>query len=152
MEQILQIFNALGGIILRALPTFFLFILLHWYLKKVLFQPMDKALAERRARTEGAREAGEQALERVKTKLAAYQKALGDARAAIYRDQEAAREKLRAGQAAAVATARAKAGQRVAAARVAIDVEAASARTTLATEADRLADEIAGVLVAGRAR
>jgi F-type H+-transporting ATPase subunit b len=150
MEQITQILIALQGIIIRALPTFFLVILLHWYLKKVLFQPMDKVLDERRARTEGAREAGERALERVKQKLAAYEKALGDARAAIYRDQEAAREKLRAGQSETVAAARARAGERVAAARTQIEAETATARVSLAGEADRLAEEIAGALVAGR--
>jgi F-type H+-transporting ATPase subunit b len=147
-----QIFEALKGIIVRALPTFFLVILLHWYLKKVLFQPMEKVLAERRARTEGALEAGEASLERAAAKLAAYERSLGDARVAIYKEQEEARRKLLAQQAEAVAAARAEAGQRLAAARAEIAAEAAACRAQLATEAGYIADDLAGALVAGRGR
>ncbi len=52
------ILNPLGGLLLRALPTFLLVLVLHFYLKRVFFAPLDKVLEARRQATEGARERG----------------------------------------------------------------------------------------------
>ena len=47
--------HALGGILLRAVPTFLLVILLHFYLKSIFFKPLEKVLHKRYEATEGAR-------------------------------------------------------------------------------------------------
>ncbi len=54
--------HALGGILLRAVPTFLLVILLHFYLKSMFFKPLEKVLSERFQATEGARQAAEKSL------------------------------------------------------------------------------------------
>ena len=49
--------QALGGILLRAVPTFLLVILLHFYLKSIFFKPLENVLRKRYDATEGARKA-----------------------------------------------------------------------------------------------
>ena len=145
-----QIFETLKGILVRALPTFFLVIALHWFLKKVLFQPMERVLEERRKKTQGAVEASEATLARVNEKMAEYETALGNARAGIFHEQEEARKKLAAQQTALVDAARAEQAEKVAAVKRGLADEAAEAKAMLAAEADRLADQIAGAVLAGR--
>jgi F-type H+-transporting ATPase subunit b len=147
MEQIL---HALQGILVRALPTFFLVILLHWFLKKVLFQPLDRVLEERRRRTEGVLESCEAALERARKRLKEYEDSLRQAQAEIFDQQEAERKRLAAGQSAALAEARQRARQRIDAARAEVQAEAAQARQALQQEAARLADAITEAVLAGR--
>ena len=48
--------HALGGILLRAVPTFLLIILLHFYLKSIFFKPLERVLEARSEATEGARD------------------------------------------------------------------------------------------------
>ncbi len=144
-----QIFITLQGIIVRALPTFFIVILLHWYLKKVLFQPMDRVLEERRQKTLGAVKQSEDALTGVQAKLAEYEKALGDARAKIFHEQELNHKKLADQQAASLASAKESASARVAAAKAELAAEMNSAKASLQAESDRLADAIASAAVAG---
>ena len=105
-------------------PRILLVIALHWYLKKVLIQPMERVLAERRKRTEGAVEAAESAVAQAAGKMAAYEKALAEARAGIYAGQEENRRRLGAEQAAAVEAARSKAAALLAEARAEIAAEA----------------------------
>jgi F-type H+-transporting ATPase subunit b len=145
-----QIFSTLQDILVRALPTFFLVIVLHWYLKKILIQPMERVLAERRKRTEGAVAASEAALEAVNVKMAAYEKALYEARAGVYAEQEQNRRNLLADQAAAIEEAKKKMADKAAAASAQIASEAAAARASLAGESERLADQITAAVLAGR--
>jgi F-type H+-transporting ATPase subunit b len=148
MAHLLQ---QLQGIIVRALPTFFVFILLHWYLKKVLFQPMERVLAQRRNSTEGVIEASEASIRAAAEKTRAYESKMAEARAEIYREQEQNRKQLRETQRQAVADARARFGERVGARRTEIEAEAQAARAGLETEAGRLAEQIAGAVLAGKA-
>jgi len=150
MEQLVQILSPLQGILVRALPTFVLVILLHWYLKKVLFQPMERVMEERRKKTEGAVEASEAMLAGVAGRLEQYEKSLSDARAAIYREQEASRKRLADEQAQAVEAARLRSRERVEAAKAEIAAEAQQATGALRMEADRLAASIATQLLSGR--
>jgi F-type H+-transporting ATPase subunit b len=145
-----QIFSTLKDILVRALPTFFLVIVLHWYLKKVLIQPMERVLAERKKRTEGAVAASEATLAEVNAKMAAYEKALYEARAGVYADQEQNRSNLLADQAASIEAAKKKMASQVAAACTEIAEEAQAARALLAGESERLADQIAATVLAER--
>ncbi len=144
-----KIFTDLQGIIVLALPTVVLVIVLHWFLKKVLFQPMERVLEERHRRTAGAVEASQAALATVKEKMAAYEKALGDARAEIFKENEAARKALAEQQSQAIEAARLKAGEQVAAAKADLAAQAESARISLRAESEALAEQISGALLSG---
>ncbi len=145
-----QIVSTLQDILVRAIPTFLLVIALHWYLKKVLVQPLERVLAERKKRTEGAVAAAESSLADVNAKMAAYEKALYEARASVYAEQEQNRRQFQADQAAAIDAAKKKMAAQVAAASAEIAAEAQAARATLAGESERLADQITARVLAGR--
>ncbi len=63
-----QTLNDLGGIILTGLPTFFLVIILAFFVKFLYLKPLEKVLAERFRLTEGARKAAEESLKNAESK------------------------------------------------------------------------------------
>lgn len=146
------ILSALGGLLLRAVPTFLLLIALHFYLKLVFYRPLDKVLASRRSATEGAREQAQASLELADRKSAEYEAALKSARGEMYKEQEEARRLRRARQAAAVEESRRSASELVKQARAQIAAEAAQASQSLQGESERLAGEIAEAILGGRRR
>jgi F-type H+-transporting ATPase subunit b len=139
--------HALGGILLRAIPTFLLVIFLHVYLKMMFFKPLEKVLKQRYDATEGARKLAEQSLERASAKTAEYEAAVRAARAEAYQAQERLYKDLRQREAAELAAAREQADAAIREAKelLAKDVEAAQA--SLAQESDALAVQIADSLL-----
>src|SRR3979411_2361134 len=90
--------HALGQVLLQGLPTFFLVLFLHFYLKSVFFKPLAKVLQERKEATEGARKQAAESLDRAAAKAAAYEESIRAARSEIYQEQESLRRKWREGQ------------------------------------------------------
>src|SRR5258706_6809281 len=133
--------NALGGILLRALPTFFLILLLHFYLKRVFFAPLEKVLKQRYDATEGAKKAAEASLAKAEAKAAEYEAALRAARNEVYQEQEKFRKDWMFEQAARTASARANADALIKSARVALATQVDEARQTLGAQSESLADE-----------
>ena len=144
MEQLLP---ALGGMLLKAIPTILIVLLLHWYLKAMLFKPLQKVLAERDALTIGAKKRAQETLKLADTKAAEFERAIVQARAEIYRDQETKRKEWMGDQAEQVRTARAGADKSVSAARADLDRESAEARENLKATSEGLADEIARTIL-----
>src|SRR5207249_4133037 len=91
--QMDETLNALGGLLLKAIPTLILLLVVHLYLKSMFFRPLEDVLAKRRAMTEGARESAEALLKRASEKTAEYESKLREARAEIYREQEETRRR-----------------------------------------------------------
>ena len=139
--------HALGGILLRAVPTFLLVILLHFYLKNIFFKPFEKVLHQRYEATEGARKLAEQSLEQAAAKTACYEAQLRAAKAAMYQAQEQLHKQLQEREAAAVGEARksAEAAIKLAKTQLADDVEAA--KTSLAADSESLANQIAETIL-----
>ena len=148
MAQTLQ---SLGGIILNALPTVFLLIVLHFYLKLMLFRPLDKMLKQRHDLTEGARRTAEASLAEADRKAREYEAKLRDARAVVYKEQEETRKQWLADQATQLAQAQTRTEAGVKAARVALAGDAAAAKQDLAQSSAALADQIATVVLTRRA-
>ncbi len=134
--------KALGEILLKALPTFFLVLLLHLYLKRIFFAPLEKVLKARDAATEGARRQAARSLELAEKKASEYEESLRNARTELYKEQEQHRKQWRDEQAAAVEEARRKAALMVGDARAQIEAEAAAAKGALAAESETLAEQI----------
>ena len=106
-------------------------------------KPVEKVLAERFRLTEGARKAAEESLRTADTKIAEYEKALGEARGEIYREQSEFLRKLHEEQAEQVGAARRRSDQRVAAIKEVLSKEAEAARSGLEAQSDVLATQIA---------
>jgi F-type H+-transporting ATPase subunit b len=147
MEQTLQ---DLTEILLKAIPTIIILVLLHNFLKLVLFGPVEKMLRERNALTHGARKAAEQSLANAERKTAEYEAQFRDAKAVVYREQEDTRRKWLEDQIEQMAKAKADADARLAAAKNEIVAEATAARADLTQSSEGLADQIATSLLSGR--
>jgi F-type H+-transporting ATPase subunit b len=149
MEPMLR---AVGDIVLRALPTFFLVLFLYLYIRAMFVGPIGRILEERRAATLGAREAAKVALERAEEKVKAYEEKLREARGELFRETEALRKQWRDAQSAQLAAARDRAMDQVKAARAELDRDAQAARAALEAEAGTLANDITlRILQGGRA-
>jgi F-type H+-transporting ATPase subunit b len=148
MEETLR---QLGGILLRAIPTFILVVLLHFYLKLVFFKPLQKLLRERYDATEGARLLAEKSLAEAERKAAAYEAALRTARNETYKEMEQLRRQLQDDRAASVKEARAHAEAAVAQAKAALHAESEGLKKGLDAESEALADRIADKILRGRA-
>ncbi len=149
MAQTLQ---SLGGIVLNSLPTVFLLIVLHFYLKVMLFRPLDKMLKQRHDLTEGARRTAEASMEEADRKSREYEAKLREARAVVYKEQEETRKRWLEDQAAQLAQAQARSETAVKAARAALAGDAAAAKQELAKSSTGLADQIATAVLARRVR
>jgi len=148
MEQTLQ---ALAGILQKAVLTVGLLLLLHFYLKAMLFGPLEKVLKERDHLTKGARKAAEQSLEAANQKTQEYEAKLREAHGEVYKELEEIRRRWLEDQASEVAQARERNAAAVRKAREEIVADTAAARQSLTESSAALADEIAAAVLAGRA-
>jgi len=147
MEQTLQ---ALSGILLKAIPTVILLIILHQFLKAVLFGPVEKMLKQRHDLTDGARKAAQHSLKNAEAKTAEYEAKLRDARAVVYKEQEETRKQWLDDQTAQIAQARQTAEAAVRKAKEGIAADVTAARAELATSSQTIADQIATTLLSRR--
>src|SRR6185436_795500 len=131
MEETLR---ALGEILLKAIPTFLLVVLLHFYLKFIFFKPLQQVLRQRYEATEGARKLAEASLAKASEKAAEYESALRAARAESYKELEQLRRQLQDDRAIAVRQARASAESAVAQAKATLGAEVDGLKKNLEAE------------------
>ena len=143
--------NALGGILQKASITVVLLIILHFYLKAVLFGPLDRVMQKRRELTEGARKTAEDSLAAATRKADEYEAKLRDARAAVYKQQEEIRKRWLDEQAQQLAEARSRSEATVKTAREAITQDIAAARASLQDTSAAVADQIVATVLGKRA-
>ena len=143
--------NALGGILQKASITVVLLIILHFYLKAVLFGPLDRVMQKRRELTEGARKTAEDSLAAASRKADEYEAKLRDARAAVYKQQEEIRKRWLDEQAQQLAEARSRSEATVKSAREAIAQDVAAARASLQETSSTVADQIVATVLGKRA-
>jgi len=148
MEATLQ---ALGQILLRAIPTFFLLILLHFYLKIVFFRPMRKIMQQRYEATEGARKVAEESLQRAAAKAGEYEAALRKAKGEVYDAHDQLHKELQEHHESELRNARKQAEAVVNQAKAELAKEVEAAKDSLAGESELLANQIAETILRGRA-
>jgi F-type H+-transporting ATPase subunit b len=148
MDSTLQ---ALGGILLKAVPTIILLLIVHFYLKGMFFGPLQKVLAERRAATEGAREAADAMVKNAAAKAAALEAELRKAHDEIYREQEEARRRLLADQTASLEDAKRQSRELIHQGKLELEAETAAAKRELAATTDALAEQIVSSLLQRKA-
>ena len=141
----------LCGILLRAVPTFIIVVLLHFYLKFIFFKPLQQVLRQRYEATEGARQLAEASLAKASEKAAEYEAALRAARAETYKELEQLRRQLQDDRAVAVRQARASADAAFSRAKSTLADELEYLKKNLEAESDALADRIADKILRGRA-
>lgn len=146
-----QTLQALGGILLQAIPTVCLLLIVHFYLKFMFFRPVREVLEKRREATEGARESAEAMLKKAGEKTASLEAALRKARDEIYVENEELRKRWLEEQSNHLEEARKQSRELIHQAKQELDAEAATAKRDLAGMADSMADEIAQSLLGRKA-
>src|SRR3984893_2736873 len=138
-----EIVHQLGELFLQAVPTVLIILTFYLMLRALFFKPVLAVMAERDARTAGARKAAAAAEAAAAEKAKQYQEALKQARAQVYAEQEAARKRVLDERAALVKEARSKAAAEVAAGKDRIAKELAAALREVQSSVGQLAAEIA---------
>jgi F-type H+-transporting ATPase subunit b len=141
------ILHGLGGILLKAVPTFLLVILLHFYLKGFFFKPFERVLHKRYEATEGARKMAELSLQKAAAKTAEYEAAVRVAKAEVYHAQEKLHKELQEQQAEELQAARKQAEELVKSAKAGLAREVEAAKASLGRESELLANQIAETIL-----
>jgi F-type H+-transporting ATPase subunit b len=136
------ILKQVGELLLGAVPTVILLLLLYGIYSLLVHRPLKRVLEERRERTEGAMAKARTDIAGAEARTQEYEQRLREARLAIFKAQEARRQKAQQARAESVMQARTRAQEQVREARTAIEQDMAAARAGLQGETERLAAEI----------
>jgi len=137
-----QTLRQLGELLLGAVPTVILLALLYAIYNTLVHKPLHRVLAERRSKTEGAVEKSRADIAAAEARTAEYEQRLREARATVFRAQEARRKAALDARAAAMNEVRGKAQAQVQAAKADIEKDREAAQNGLQAEAQSLAIEI----------
>jgi F-type H+-transporting ATPase subunit b len=143
-----------GQLLLDAIPTVVLLLLLYAIYQNLVRKPLERVLAQRRDRTEGAVQKARANVAAAESRTQEYEQKLRDARVSIFKIQESRRQQAQQTRTHALDEARGRAQEQVRQARTAVEQEVAQAKTGLQSEAQRLATEIIRIILkpAGTAR
>src|SRR5580658_4368334 len=147
-----QILNQLGGLVLGSVPTIVLFILLVAAYGFLVRRPLDRVLAERRARTSGAIEQARRAIAAAEAETAVYEEKLRAAKAEIFQMREKKLKQWNAEREAALAQARQHMHDRVLGAKQEIEQSAHEARLQIAGMSEELSSRILSALLPANVR
>ena len=137
-----QTLKQLGELLLGAVPTVIMLALLYVFYTFIVHRPLKRVLEERRSKTEGAVEKSKADIAAAEARTAEYEQRLREARATVFRAQEAKRQAAVQARADAVSSARSRAQAQVQAAKADIEKDRAAAEQGLQAEAAALAREI----------
>jgi len=137
-----QTLRQLGELLLGSVPTVILLALLYALYTAIVHKPLQAVLAERRSKTEGAVEKARADIAAAEARTAEYEQKLREARAVVFRAQEARRQAVLQVRTNALNEARSKAQAQIAAAKKDIENDRAAAEKGLPADATALAQEI----------
>ncbi len=137
-----EILHQLGDLLLGSIPTMVLFLLTLLLYRLLVYGPLTRVLAERRARTTGAVAKAHAAIAAADAKAQEYEAKLRAARAEIFRAREARVQGWNRERENILEETRHAGQERVRVARARIEAEAEEARKGIDAAADRLANDI----------
>jgi F-type H+-transporting ATPase subunit b len=137
-----DLLHQLSGLFLAAVPTAVIVFLFYLFLKWSFFGPITRVMAERKARTAGARKDAETLRATAQEKQRTRQEALRKARGEILGEQETARRAALDERSGAIQQARSRANEEIQSAKMRISAEIEAARAELEATGNELAEEI----------
>jgi F-type H+-transporting ATPase subunit b len=144
-----EILNQLEDLFLAAVPTVIIVFLFYFFLRWSFFKPIQRVLAERHRRAEGARQEAEASRAAVQEKLRTYNDSLKKARTEMFVEQEGVRRRALDERQVKVSAARVAAQKALQEAKQVIAEEVRTARTQLEQSSGDMAAEIADAILAG---
>jgi len=137
-----EILNQLGGLVLGSVPTMVLFLLLVVAYGLLVRRPLDRVLAERRARTTGAVDQARASIAEAEARTADYEDKLRHAKAEIFAAREKRLKQWAAERDQALAEVRAATTEKVNAAKAEIEQSVAMARRQIEGMSAELSEQI----------
>jgi len=138
----MEILHQLGNLFLQAVPTVIIVFLFYLFMRWAFFNPIQKAMAERESKIEGARKDAATVQAAANQELQDYNEALKKARAEIYAEQEVARQAILQERSKNLKAMRTLAQKEVAEGKKKIDADLAVARKDIEAGAPAMAGEI----------
>jgi len=143
----MEILHQLAELFLQAVPTVVIVFLFYLFLRWAFFTPIQKAMAERDAKIEGARREAAALEAEAGKELQDYNDRLRKVRGELYAEQEAARQVVLDERARLLKAMRSRALEEVEEAKKKIAAEQVSARHEVESQTDSLAAEIVRVIL-----
>ncbi len=143
----MEILHQLAELFLQAVPTVVIVFLFYLFMRWAFFTPIQKAMAERDAKIEGARREAAALEADAGKELQDYNDRLRKVRGELYAEQEAARQVVLDERARLLKAMRSRALEEVADAKKKIAAEQVSARHEVESQTDSLAAEIVRVIL-----
>ncbi len=134
--------NQLGGLVLGAVPTMVFFLLLVVAYGLLVRGPLDRVLAERRARTTGAVDQAKAAIANAEAKATEYEDKLRHAKAELFAARETRLKQWASERDLALAEARAATMEKVMAAKAEIEQSVVLAREQIDGMSNELSEQI----------
>jgi len=144
-----EILNQLGELFLEAVPTVIIVFLFYFFMRWSFFLPMQRVLAERHKRAEGAKVEAEASRAAATEKQRVYADTVKRARGEVFAEQEVQRRRTLDERQATITTARAAAQSALQTAKQGIANDVKAARVELEQTKDNLANDIAEAILAG---
>jgi len=139
---LLQTLKLLKELFVGSIPTAILFLLLWVAYDRIVHRPLQRILAERYQRTQGAMEQAKSDIAAAETNAAEYDRRLREARAVVFKAQEAQRQRLAEAHEAAFAEARKRSAELVRQARSSVEKDVTEERGALERDASQLAAQV----------
>ena len=136
------ILRQIGELLISSIPTIIGLLIVWAGYRFIVHGKLEKVLEQRHALTQGAVERAQQEIARAEERTAEYERRVREARAEIYKTQQANRQRVVEARNAALAEARKQAGDRVKEARVSLVSTVEQSRAALRQQADALADKV----------
>jgi F-type H+-transporting ATPase subunit b len=136
------ILRQIGELLISAIPTIIGLLIVWTGYRFIVHGKLQQVLEQRHALTEGAIERAQQEIAAAETRTAEYEQRVREARAQIYKAQQANRQRTMDERNAALAEARKQAGETVKKARGVLEKDMLDAKAVLEQQANVLADRV----------
>lgn len=137
-----EILRQIGQLLLSSIPAIIGFLIVWAAYRTIVYNPLQRVLAERQARTEGAIQQAQAEITSAEERTAEYERRVREARAHIYAAQEVRSRRTMEQRETALAEARRQADSMVKSARASLEKEVLGAKGILQQQAEILAQKI----------
>jgi F-type H+-transporting ATPase subunit b len=137
----------LGELLLRSIPTIFLFLVVYFGYRIIVHKPLMRVLEDRYSKTQGAIEKARADIAAAEAKTAEYEQRLRESKLAVIRAQEARLALAAAARNDVLNRAREQAAAKVAEARAALEYDVQVAKATLQADAEKLAHDVIATIL-----
>jgi F-type H+-transporting ATPase subunit b len=137
-----DILRQVGQLLISAIPAAIGLMVVWAGYRFIVHGKLQQVLEQRHALTEGAVQRAQREIADAEARTAEYEQKVREARAQIYQQQQAYRQRVLEQRNAALAEARKNAGEMVKQARSALEKDVLAAKATLEQQANVLADQV----------